>query len=136
LEYESKEYYRNELIEFAHQNNSDVIISYHNFNNTPDSDTLNKILKDCFKFGADIAKIVTTAVVNIDNSTILSLYNNPGRIIAFCMGEMGKLTRIIAPFLGAEFTYAAMDKGEATATGQIKYSEMKRIIDDIETTLG
>jgi len=136
LEYESNEDYRKELIKFAHRNNCDVIISYHNYKNTPDIEVLNKTLKNCFDFGADIAKIVTTAITNIDNSKILSLYNNPGRIIAFCMGNMGKITRILAPFMGAEFTYAAMDGGKATAAGQIKYSDIKSIIQKIENSIG
>ncbi len=135
LEYESNENYRKELIKFAHSNNCDVIISYHNYKNTPDIEVLNKTLKKCFEFGADIAKIVTTAVTNIDNSKILSLYNNPGRIIAFCMGNMGKITRILAPFMGAEFTYAAMDEGKATAAGQIKYSDIRSIIQRIESSI-
>jgi 3-dehydroquinate dehydratase type I len=136
LEYESNENYRNELIKFAHSNNCDVIISYHNYKFTPDSEVLKIILKNCFDFGADIAKIVATAITNIDNSKILSLYNYPGRIIAFCMGNMGKITRIIAPFMGAEFTYAAMDEGEATAAGQIKYSDIRNIIQKIENSIG
>ena len=52
------------------------------------------------------------------------------------MGNMGKITRIIAPFMGAEFTYAAMDEGEATAAGQIKYSDIKSIIQKIENSIG
>lgn len=136
LEYESKEAYRKELIDFAHRNNCDVIISYHNFTKTPEIKELNAIIKECFAFGADITKIVTKARKNIDNSRILSLYNNPGRIIAFCMGNLGKLTRIIGPFLGAEFTFAAMDEGEATAPGQIKYSSIKNIMDNLEKLMG
>jgi 3-dehydroquinate dehydratase type I len=135
LEYESNKNYRKEIIDFAHHNNCDVIVSYHNFKNTPDTDVLNEILKNCFDFGADIAKIVTTARTNIDNARILSLYNNPGRIIAFCMGNMGKITRILAPFMGAEFTYAAMDEGEPTAAGQIRYSDMKNMIQRLEEIL-
>jgi len=136
LEYESDETYRKDLIDYAHRNNCDVIISYHNFRNTPETDILNKIVKDCFEYGADIAKVVTTAKTNIDNSRILSLYNNPGRIVAFCMGCLGKITRIIAPFMGSEITYASMDEGKATAPGQIKYSDMKDIIHKLEEILG
>ncbi|UCH13377.1 MAG: type I 3-dehydroquinate dehydratase [Bacteroidales bacterium] len=136
LEYESNEIYRKEMISYAHSNNCDVVISYHNYENTPDLEVLKIILKNSFEFGADIAKIVATAITNIDNAKILSLYNYPGRIIAFCMGNMGKITRIIAPFMGAEFTYAAMDEGEATAAGQIKYSNIKNIIQNIENSIG
>jgi 3-dehydroquinate dehydratase type I len=136
LEYESDENYRKGLIDYAHRNNCDVIISYHNFRNTPETDVLNKIVKDCFEYGADVAKVVTTAKTNIDNSRILSLYNSPGRIVAFCMGCLGKITRIIAPFMGSEITYASMDEGKATAPGQIKYSDMKDIIHKLEGILG
>jgi 3-dehydroquinate dehydratase-1 len=135
LEYESDEDYRNKLIEFAHKNNCDVIISYHNFKSTPRLNVLNRIVKNCFEHGADIAKVVTTAKTNIDNSRILALYNYPGRIVAFCMGCLGKITRIIAPFMGSEFTYAAMDEGKATAAGQIRYSDMKEIIQKLEGVL-
>jgi 3-dehydroquinate dehydratase-1 len=135
LEYESDEDYRNKLIDYAHKNNCDVIISYHNFKSTPRLNILNRIVKNCFEYGADIAKVVTTAKTNIDNSRILALYNYPGRIVAFCMGCLGKITRIIAPFMGSEFTYAAMDEGKATAPGQIKYSDIKEIIQKLEWIL-
>ena len=69
---------------------------------------------------------------NNNNADILSLYNIPGRVVAFGMGNLGKITRIVAPFLGAEFTYAAMDEGAQTAPGQIKYSIMKSAIQQIE----
>ena len=79
-----------------------------------------------------MAKIVTLVRVNRDNSKILSLYKNPGRLIAFGMGDLGKITRIVAPFLGAEFTYAAMDEGDPTAPGQIRYSRLKEFIASIQ----
>lgn len=135
LEYESKEKYRKELIDYAHHNNCDAIISYHNYKKTPDVEELYGILKECFEYGADIAKIVTTARTNLDNSKILTLYNYPGRIIAFCMGDLGKLTRVIVPFMGAEFTFASMDEGDATAPGQIKYSNLKSVIENLEKLL-
>jgi 3-dehydroquinate dehydratase len=48
------------------------------------------------------------------------------------MGEAGKLTRIIAPFLGAEFTFAFADDFKSTAPGQISYSRMKSILSNLE----
>jgi 3-dehydroquinate dehydratase-1 len=135
LEYESNEKYRKGLINYAHKNNCDVIISYHNYKITPNVEELYGILKECFEYGADIAKIVTTACTNLDNSKILTLYNYPGRIIAFCMGDLGKLTRVIVPFMGAEFTFASMDEGDATAPGQIKFSNLKSVIENLEKLL-
>ncbi len=132
IEFECCDEYRKEMIAFAHKRNCDVIISYHNYKCTPDLKDLRKIVTESFQKGADLAKIATMVKTNTDNAEILSLYNIPGRVVAFGMGNLGKITRIVAPFLGAEFTYAAMDEGEQTAPGQIKYSIMKAAIQQIE----
>jgi 3-dehydroquinate dehydratase-1 len=132
IEFESADEYRNEIIAFAHKHNCDVIISYHNYDCTPGLDHLRKIVAESFQKDADVIKIATMVRTNNDNASILSLYNIPGRVVAFGMGNLGKITRIVAPFLGAEFTYAAMDEGTETAPGQIKYSIMKSAIQQIE----
>ena len=132
IEYEASEEYRNEMFEFAHDHQCDVIISYHNYQGTPELDELEKIMQRCFEYGADIAKIATMVNVNRDNSKILSLYKAPGRLIALGMGELGKITRIVAPFLGAEFTYASLSEDNATAPGQISYEKLNKYILDIQ----
>ena len=132
IEFESSDKYRKDLISFAHKFNCDVIISYHNFVCTPDIASLRAIVDESFKKGADVVKIATMVRTNTDNASILSLYNIPGRVVAIGMGNLGKITRIIGPFLGAEFTYAAMDEGIETAPGQIKYSLLKSAIQYIE----
>ena len=132
IEYESSDQYRNDLMKFAHQSHSEVIISYHNFDYTPPLHELEKIMNDCFKMGGDVAKIATMVNVNRDNSKILSLYKAPGRLVAIGMGELGKISRIIAPFLGAEFTFASLDEGDSTAPGQIKYTKLNEFIMKIQ----
>ncbi len=132
IEYESAANYRNDLIRHAHKCNCDVIISYHNFEYTPDCSELEHIVEQSFAMKADVVKVVTTVNTNLDNSKIISLYKLPGRVVAFGMGNLGKITRIIAPFLGAEFTFAAMDEKLATAPGQIAYSKIRSIIQQIE----
>ena len=132
IEFESSDEYRSELTKFAHKHNCDVIISYHNHDCTPSLEDLRKTVAECFQKGADLAKIATMVRTNNNNADILSLYNIPGRVVAFGMGNLGKITRIVAQFLGAEFTYAAMDEGAQTAPGQIKYSIMKSAIQQIE----
>jgi len=132
VEYESPEDYRNELINFAHSHQCDVIISYHNFSYTPELEELEKIVASCYRLGADLAKIATQVSVNRDNSKILSLYKGPGRLVAIGMGELGKISRIVAPFLGAEFTYASLNDEQATAPGQISYERLNRFIFEIQ----
>jgi 3-dehydroquinate dehydratase-1 len=48
------------------------------------------------------------------------------------MGDLGKISRIIAPFLGAEFTYASLSDNESTAPGQISYQKLNQFILDIQ----
>lgn len=132
IEYEAPDAFRDELVKFAHQNNCDVIVSYHNFDFTPDCEDLEKIMWDCFRKGADVAKVVTMVKKNVDNSKLFSLYKNPGRLVAFGMGNLGKITRIVAPFLGAEFTFASMEEGLETAPGQIVHTSLRSLIRQIE----
>jgi len=132
IEYEAPAEYKNDLIDFAHKHQCDVIISYHNYDRTPELDELEKIVHDCYEQGADLAKVATHVNMNRDNSKILSLYKAPGRLIAIGMGDLGKISRIVAPFLGAEFTYASLTDNAPTAPGQISYEKLSQFIIEIQ----
>jgi 3-dehydroquinate dehydratase-1 len=132
IEYEAAPEYKNDLISFAHSYQCDVIISYHNYDRTPELDELEEIVKSCYAQGADLAKIATHVNVNRDNSKILSLYKAPGRLVAIGMGDLGRISRIVAPFLGAEFTYASLSEDDATAPGQISYERLNKFILEIQ----
>jgi 3-dehydroquinate dehydratase I len=132
IEYEATAEYKNDLIDFAHKYQCDVIISYHNYDKTPELEELEHIVHECYAMGADLAKIATHVNVNRDNSKILSLYKAPGRLVAIGMGDLGRISRIIAPFLGAEFTYASLNDSSATAPGQISYEKLNQFILEIQ----
>jgi 3-dehydroquinate dehydratase-1 len=132
IEYEASEAYKADLIEFAHKHQCDVIISYHNYDRTPELDELELIVHNCYQQGADLAKIATHVNVNRDNSKILSLYKAPGRLVAIGMGDLGRISRIVAPFLGAEFTYASLSDSSVTAPGQINYEKLNQFILEIQ----
>lgn len=132
IEYEASDEYKSDLINYAHNFQCDVIISYHNYERTPELEELEKIVQNCYSQGADLAKIATHVNVNRDNSKILSLYKAPGRLVAIGMGDLGRISRIVAPFLGAEFTYASLSDSESTAPGQINYERMTQFIKEIQ----
>jgi 3-dehydroquinate dehydratase I len=120
--------------DLAHKHNCRLIVSYHNFEKTPELKELHKILDTCFALGADIAKIATQINSNEESARILALYTDERPKIAIGMGEAGKVTRVMAPLLGAEFTFAAMDDGEPTAPGQITYTVMKKAIERLKNS--
>jgi len=130
IEYESEPAYRQPLIDLARQYRCKIIVSYHNFELTPDSETLNLIIKRSTEMGADCVKIAVTANSSADCARIMSLYEHHEHIIAFAMGDVGKITRVAALFLGACFTFASVDEAHLTAPGQLTVSQME-VIDHI-----
>lgn len=97
-----------------------LIRSYHNFEQTPPLPVLQSLLERARQFGGEVVKIVTTAHSEADNATVASLYSSaaPGTLVAFCMGEEGRSSRLDALKLGAPFTYACLSEEEASAPGQ------------------
>jgi 3-dehydroquinate dehydratase-1 len=135
IEMEAGKEQREAIIAIARNHNCKVIISYHNFQETPASEELFAKVQQCYSLGADIAKVATQVNKTSDNARLLSLYNLEKPLVVLGMGDKGKITRVVAPFMGAEFTFAAMDNGEATAPGQITYNRMKELIDLLKNKL-
>ena len=48
-------------------------------------------------------------------------------VIAFCMGPLGKWSRIAAPLLGSWLTFAPFSKQGASAPGQLTVNDLKRV---------
>ena len=53
-------------------------------------------------------------------------------MVVIGMGREGLITRVAAPFLGAEFTFASPGKGKETAPGQLSRAELANLIDQIK----
>jgi 3-dehydroquinate dehydratase-1 len=115
------------LHNYIKKTKTDVLVSWHDFKKTPSIPVLKNMLKQMQKFSKNI-KIVTNAKVHDDSSKILSLYNNSAKtnLIAFAMGDEGRMSRILCLYLGAPFTYLSL--GKPVAPGQFSLDEIKRII--------
>ena len=112
----------------AQENGTIVIRSYHDFTGTPSREKLAETVSQCREFGAEVVKIVTTARSAADVQTVLSLYDDFDRLIAFCMGEAGRQSRLDCLAKGAPYTYAALTEDEATAPGQWSTASMKKAL--------
>ena len=104
-----------------------LIRSYHDFSGTDSLEALKALTEKCFALGADIAKIVVTANDDDDTARVLKLYESfdPGRLVAFTMGEKGRSSRIDCLAKGAPHTYAALNEEEAAAPGQMSTASMR-----------
>jgi 3-dehydroquinate dehydratase I len=125
-EWDASDDFIDELVPFARGHDCRVIVSFHDPDKTPVKRELEQIVKECSMSGADIVKIVCKVNSKEDNARILSLYSLGKNIIALGLGSLGKITRVAAPLIGAEFTYASLGKGLETADGQMSKSAMER----------
>ena len=130
-----------QVINNAIKNKLKIILSYHNFEETPPySDALNLIKSLQNKLNNEISpninnlqtiiyKIIFTARIFEDNLVPLKIcrhFNEENmNIISSCMGELGIFSRIMCPIVGSFLTYASFE--EKTATGQINITKMREI---------
>ena len=107
-----------------------LIRSYHNFSETPPLPVLQSLVERARSFGGEVVKIVTTATSEADNATIGALYESaaPGTLVAFCMGDKGRPSRLEALKKGAPFTYACLSEEEASAPGQWTVEAMRKAV--------
>ena len=105
---------------------TEIIRSFHDFSGTPDLEYLQQVRDRCYRYGADIAKVVVTAHSEDDAARVLELYDDCNNLIAFAMGKPGRATRIESLRRGAPFAYASLSDSDATAPGQIDYITMHR----------
>lgn len=114
----------------AHACGSVFIRSYHDFDSTPAKEDLVEKVDRCRYYGADLVKLVTMAHSQDDADRVLSLYDDydPVTLIAFCMGEEGRQSRIECLKRGAQYSYAALTEDEAAAPGQWAAGDMANAV--------
>ena len=104
------------------------IVSFHKFDGSLSTSELNSVLEREISSGAEVCKIVTTAKRMEDNLTALnfmSTSSGKAKLVCFCMGEHGKVSRLLSPLFGGFFTFASLEQGSETASGQMTIQEMK-----------
>ena len=116
-----------ELDRYLKGTKTSLLISEHDFKKTPKLSELKSKINQMSKFSSNI-KIVTTAKSTDDSTRVLELYSSKNKInlIAFAMGDLGRISRILSLFLGSPYTYVSL--GKPVAPGQFSVDEVKRII--------
>ena len=115
----------------AHENGTVFIRSYHDFEGTGTPEALKTMVEKCLYHGADIVKVVTMAHSEADVQTVMSLYGRcaaQGNLIAFCMGEAGRQSRLDCLKYGSPYTYSALTAEESAAPGQWPVEEMRKAV--------
>lgn len=119
------------LREVSKANGIGLIMSYHNFQMTPDAATLDGKFAEAARLGADVAKV---AVMPQNDRDVLDLLSATSRareaidlpLISMSMGGVGSISRIMGWVYGSAATFAVGKS--SSAPGQIA-------IEDLRTTL-
>jgi 3-dehydroquinate dehydratase type I len=129
LEFAADAAWRREVA--ARREKTKLILSWHDFSGTPDFSRLETVLEEMLNDEADILKIVTMAQLPEENLRLLSLIPKAKaqgkEIIAFCMGPLGKWSRVVAPLMGSFLTFAPFSKSRSSAPGQLTVNDLKKV---------
>ncbi|GAB6072211.1 type I 3-dehydroquinate dehydratase [Venenivibrio stagnispumantis] len=118
---------REKVIKLAKENGKYALISYHDFEKTPDN--IQQIINQAYNLGADIIKFAFKANSFEDVAKILCItnQNKDKNIVAIAMGDYGKISRLAGFVFGSLITYSFL--GEAFASGQI---QIDKLIEDMK----
>ena len=134
IELSTPEPLRERVVPQAKESGVTVLMSHHDFSLTPPIEVLTNVTKRLAGAGCDFAKIVTFAEKTSDSLRVLDFLAQVQDevavpVIAFAMGDAGRITRIAAPLFGSPIVYAAA--GKATALGQFDVATMKRLLSEL-----
>ncbi len=124
--------YINSIRKLLDQYSKKLILSYHNFQTTPDEQFIINKLFEGQSLGADIVKVALMPNTPNDVMTLLSATGKAWKnidipMITMAMGELGRISRVWGNAFGSEITFASMR--QASAPGQIEFGDLKRIIE-------
>lgn len=118
------------VIQAAETHGVKTILSFHDFEDTPDEAMLVEKLVRAQKLGADIAKVAVTPksprdVLALMNATLIArteYLDIP--MITISMGATGAVTRVAGGLFGSDITFAAGNV--ASAPGQIPVAKLRQ----------
>ncbi len=122
-------------LEYLNSNKINIrkIISYHNYNETPDEEELIKIINFMNKFNPSVVKIAAkckNAEDAIRLMTLIHILNEKKlEFIVTGMGTQGKIARVYGMLNGNYVNFAPNDKNNLTADGQILKKDLQTIAD-------
>lgn len=112
-------------IKQIHDTGVNTIVSYHDFDKTPEINEITYIVEKEQNLG-DIAKVAFMPQDLDDTLKILAILSHCDNTIAISMGDLGSYTRIMASKFDSPITFAA--GRDVTAPGQIDIETMKSLL--------
>lgn len=116
----------------AHQQGIQTVMSYHNFQSTPDVETLHVYAERMISAGASVVKFALMPTTSDDVISVLQFtkelterYPQLPRI-TMSMGQLGQMTRTCGNVFGNCLTFGTL--GQASAPGQVEVEILKQLV--------
>lgn len=120
------------IMKQAHQQGMQTVMSYHNFQSTPDIETLHVYAERMVSVGAQVIKFALMPITNDDVLSVLQFtkelmerYPQLPRI-TMSMGQLGQITRTCGHVFGNCLTFGTL--GQASAPGQVEVAVLKELV--------
>ena len=124
-------------VKLAHDKKVLIVMSNHDFQQTPSEDEIVKRLLKQDELGADILKIAVMPqskqdVFTLMNATLKVSQQSKKPLLTMSMGKLGTISRIATANMGGSFSFGMI--GEASAPGQIDVTQLKQLLKTVQPT--
>lgn len=112
-----------------------LILSYHNFQLTPDEHVIRDKFEQAKRYGGDIGKVAVMPNSPEDVLDFMKITSSISQqldipIIAISMGPLGVISRLCGWMFGSQLTFAVGEN--SSAPGQLPISDVRTVIDIIQ----
>ncbi|MCY1568759.1 type I 3-dehydroquinate dehydratase [Staphylococcus pettenkoferi] len=121
------------LVNEAHNQRVKVIISHHNFTETPNLETLRFLYYKMHQCGGDMLKVAVMPRTPEDVLTLMSAMHQTSttvseQVIGIAMGDLGKVSRLATGVFGGSISYGCLEAPQAP--GQVQVKDLRRALRD------
>ena len=114
----------------ARENGVRIILSFHDFRDTPDAMRLDELAHQAHSLGADLFKVATRTDTPAQLERLLSFFKRSRRgkknVVAMGIGKLGRKSRLELARLGCPLNYAHL--GAPRIAGQLSIPELRRAL--------
>ena len=100
-----------DVLEAARKRRLEIVLSSHNFKQTPAVAALARAQREALRLGADVCKIAVQLRNAADLARLLLFQSGAKRPLATMgMGPLGKISRLLLPLAGSRLVYGYIDR--------------------------
>ena len=124
------------VINEIREQETETIVSYYNPTETPSVRDLTNIVERCSDIG-DIVRVSVFAETRSDALNLLKVVDDADRnginVIGVSTGEIGRHTRIVAPFYGSKIGFAPIHvENDNDTSRQIELEKLASLLEDVD----